>query len=159
MVDNLSDIKKMSKNFEEITSNKIFRSLSISLYFKKNEIKQALHKALKKVITDNMNSNPEIQSEILDIVRLFNESVISPFGDFEKEIKLKAKSKLIVDMFGSIIIMGLTEKQLTMLTTLNEIFIDKESKVNRMAYHLKPANLSRVILSSDILFSLLAILL
>ena len=32
LVDNLSDIKKMSKSFEEITSNKIFRSLSISLY-------------------------------------------------------------------------------------------------------------------------------
>ena len=53
------------KNFEagiaktkRITSNKIFRSLSISLYFKKEEIKQALQKALNKVITDNMNSNP-----------------------------------------------------------------------------------------------------
>ena len=50
--------------------------------------------------------------------------------------------------------MGLTEKQLTMLTTLNKIFSDKESKINSMAYHLNPANLSRVILSSDIISTL-----
>ena len=154
LVDNISDIKKMSKSFEEITSNKIFRSLSISLYFKKKEIKQAMHKALNKVITDSMDSNSEIQNEILDIIHLFNESVISPFGNFEEEVKLKAKSKVIADIFGSTIILGLTEKQLTMLTTLNKIFSDRESKINSMAYHLKPANLSRIILSSDILTKL-----
>ena len=150
LFENFTEFQNSSKNFSEITSNKIFRNLSIALYLKKKIISDALQEALLKTVTGTIDDNCQRQTEMSELIDIFNKSIVSPFDNFTKETTIKVDSELIKDIFGDTIVLGLSEKQSIMLATLSKIFSTREAKINRMAYHLKPANLSKQILSSGV---------
>lgn len=140
-----SEIKNSNRSFSELTSNKIFRYLSLSLYLKKEVICQTLKEALV-----DSTSTSTVDNEINDIVNIFDLSVISPFNDLDKNVSYLPESKKLLEIFGDRISLNLSEKQSFMLSTLLEIFSSKAEIINRMAYHLKPGNLSRQLSSSKV---------
>ena len=139
LFDNNKDIMQIS-NFEKVISNKIFRYLSLALYQHKEVIERVLHKALIDVSVGCDDAD--------EVVRLFGMSVVSPF-DKITERHVRIESHYLQQCFGGEVLIYLTDIQKALLVTLNKVFRSKEDKINRMAYHLKPANLSMHIKTNE----------
>ena len=89
-----AEFQRSPKDFSEITSNKIFRYLSIALYLKKEIIKEALQEAFSETVTRHCDDGTQRQEEIAELIDIFNELIISPFDDYTKEITININSEI-----------------------------------------------------------------
>jgi radical SAM superfamily enzyme YgiQ (UPF0313 family) len=118
-----------------LTGNKIFRHLSIALFKNSVVLAKAFGQTLKNIFP------PNHESEIKDLCNIFKHSIINPFH-IVSDIDIDLNSKSLRGLLGSPVSLKLTEKQREILQTLNNIYASEEDKINKLAYHLRPANLS-----------------
>ena len=131
------EFKKKNLSLESVTSNKIFRHLSISFYRKKETIliaiKEILHNIFKKE-----------ESLVNDLINILDLSIISPFENLDNRL-YEIQNHDLKQIMGQKIEIKISEKQVSMINMLNELFNNPEDKINIMAYHLKPSNMTRQI--------------
>lgn len=134
LFDVFSEFKLLNQDLTSVTSNKIFRHLSILFYQKKNDMLSIIENILKDIFNDDALIN--------DLVKITDLSVISPFEKIENH-EYTPNSDYLKSILGNTIKIYTTDKQNSMIESINKIFSNPEDKINIMAYHLKPENMTK----------------
>jgi len=134
LFDDFVEFKRLNQDLASVTSNKIFRHLSILFYQKKSTMLSIIRRVLEDVLDDKLMVD--------DLVNILDLSVISPFETME-DYTYSPKSKYLATILGNSIKLYATEKQVSMVDSINTLFSNPEDKINIMAYHLKPENMTR----------------
>lgn len=137
LFEDLNKFKEIHKDLNIPTSNKIFRALSISFYRKK----EVLLSIIREVLTDILTINKK--DLIDDLINILNLSIISPFEGELKNYEYQVKSEELQNISGKKVNIYLSENQRARLEILYEVFNNDEDKINIMAYHLRPENMTR----------------
>lgn len=135
LFDDFSEFKRINNDLTSVTSNKIFRHLSILFYQKKSTMLSIIRKVLEDIFQDD-------GLLIDDLIRILDLSVISPFETVEDYV-YSPQNEYLKTVLGNSIKIYATEKQISMVDSINTLFSNPEDKINIMAYHLKPENMTR----------------
>ncbi len=131
----LLDSNRMSfsqNKIKELTSNKIFRHLALTLFQNKNMVIEVLKEALPKVFNKLLNLD-----EVLKIVEL---SIIDIFDSSHKKINYKIKDPHLQEILGMECDVIVRAEQINKINLLKKIYDSETNIINNIMYHLRPKN-------------------
>jgi hypothetical protein len=122
------------ENIDALTYNKIFKHLSIAFFKQRHVIFDLLDRALR----ETLNLEPEVIDEILEIISERTMTI-----DCEDVSTHHAvRTHYLRDVFGKVIEIAPSDHQRESLRFLKRIYTTPDDRVNKMVYHLRPANLT-----------------
>jgi hypothetical protein len=122
------------ENIDAITYNKIFKHLSIAFFQKRDVIFEVLDEALR----DELNLASDVIDEIVEIAG--KRTMTIECDDTSKQHIVR--TAYLQAMFGSSIEIAPSEYQKESVRFLKRIYTTPDDRVNKMVYHLRPANLT-----------------
>jgi radical SAM superfamily enzyme YgiQ (UPF0313 family) len=139
-IDELSDedlFFDIEDNIEQRSSNKIYKYLTIALFYHKVEILSLINKSLSEII--------ENESDVDNLVSLIEASIMDDFSvsDNEQEILLNEELRKI--MRGDTARISYSSLQINKINTLNKLYQNKEDVESKLAYHLRPINMIKTL--------------
>jgi hypothetical protein len=136
----LLEVNKLPKDcdIDNLTSNKIYKFLSIALMHFKHSILEIFSRSLSKIglSSDETNFFSEILSDILLTDLLTDRTRISK--PIPKFAAAAFKSKSYYECF-------LNEFQINKIAHLAQLYPKKADQENKLPYHLRPANITKTI--------------
>lgn len=122
------------ENIDALTYNKIFKHLSIAFFKKRDVIFDLLDQALR----ETLNLEPEVIDEIVEIIGERTMTI-----DCEDvSTRHAVRTHYLRDLFGKVIEIAPSDHQRESLRFLKGIYATPDDRVNKMVYHLRPANLT-----------------
>jgi len=125
-------------DLDELTANKIFRYLAIALVDEPGAVAERLRAACRSV------AGPGMEAEIGELGELLEASIVSPL-ESPRDRVFPLRTAGLAAAFGAEVRLVLTDKQRALIDSLNRLYPSKAEKINKLAYHLRPANLARTI--------------
>jgi radical SAM superfamily enzyme YgiQ (UPF0313 family) len=133
------DVVPNSSDIEEITSNKIYKFLSVALMKYKTSLIEIVSTALQ---------NPLIKMDQKE-VQFFVEMITNKFMNdivLDRAIEIKDIPSRVSDVFSSKTYKCfLSDFQLTRIESLLKTYPKKEDQENKLPYHLRPTNMIKTI--------------
>jgi radical SAM superfamily enzyme YgiQ (UPF0313 family) len=124
----------MHEDIDALTYNKIFKHLSVAFFRKRNVVFEVLDEALR----DTLNLDPEVIDEIVEITGKRTMTI-----ECEDAAKTHpVRTPYLRDVFGNSIEIVPSDYQRESLKFLKGIYKTPDDRVNKMVYHLRPANLT-----------------
>lgn len=130
----LSDINFDSPNNEAVSYNKIFKHLSIVWFEHKDIILETLTTVLLDIL------GPENASEIDELVEIIRIGMVDPFQYLERRV-IQIQSKKLQRVLSSQLEYYPSDRQLTTIRIINNLYKTPEDRINKMVYKLRPVNL------------------
>ena len=121
-------------NIDALTYNKIFKHLSIAFFRRRDVIFEALDEALREVL----NLEPEVIDEIVEITR---KRVMTIDCECRDDVHA-VRTHYLRHVFGKTIEFAPTQHQRETIEFLKGVYATPDDRVNKMVYHLRPANLT-----------------
>jgi radical SAM superfamily enzyme YgiQ (UPF0313 family) len=122
------------ENIDAITYNKIFKHLSVAFFQKRDVIFEVLDEALR----EELRLEPAVIDEIVEITSKRTMTI-----ECDDSSKVHAiQTRYLQAMFGSTIEIAPSEYQKESVRFLKRIYATPDDRVNKMVYHLRPANLT-----------------
>ena len=122
------------ENLDALTYNKIFKHLSIAFFRERDVIFDALDEALR----DTLNLEPEVIDEIVEITKKRVMTIECECRDDSHAVQ----SHYLRHIFGKRIEFAPTAHQRETVEFLKGVYATPDDRVNKMVYHLRPANLT-----------------
>ena len=124
---------KKNQNLEDVTSNKMYKFLTIALLNYKNEIKNLIEQQ-----SLNYFENKKDHFIIMDII---NSSFLSSYDVKQEEKVVKLNDNLSKIFMMSQIRISLTKFQKNQIESLTKLYDSKSDIESKLAYHLRPVNM------------------
>jgi hypothetical protein len=122
------------EDIDALTYNKIFKHLSIAFFKQRAVIFELLDEALR----ETLNLEPEVIDEIVEIIGERTMTI-----DCEDVgTRHVVRTHYLRDVFGATIEIVPSDHQRESLRFLKGIYATPDDRVNKMVYHLRPANLT-----------------
>lgn len=122
------------ENIDDLTYNKIFKHLSIAFFQKKDVIFEVLRESL----TDILGMSADVVDEIVEITR--KRTVTIECEGLDKSHPVR--TTYLRDVFGTNIEIAPSDYQREKIKFLKGVYTTPADRVNKLAYHLRPANLT-----------------
>ena len=122
------------ENIDALTYNKIFKHLSVAFFRKRDVIFEVLDEALR----DRLNVEPEVIDEIVEITR---KRVMTIECECREESHV-VRTHYLRHVFGKSIEFAPTQHQRETIEFLKGVYATPDDRLNKMVYHLRPANLT-----------------
>ena len=129
-----SDIDFDNPHNEDVSYNKIFKHLSIVWFDHKDLILEVLTTVLLDIL------GPENTSEIEELVHMIKVGMVNPFEKLERQI-IPIKSDKLQRVLSSQLEYYPSDRQLTTIRVINNLYKTPEDRINKMVYKLRPVNL------------------
>ena len=124
---------KKDQNLEDVTSNKMYKFLTIALLNYKNEIRNLIEQQ-----SLNYFENKKDHFIIMDII---NSSFLSSYDVKQEEKVVKLNDNLSKIFMMSQIRISLTKFQKNQIESLTKLYDSKSDIESKLAYHLRPVNM------------------
>jgi radical SAM superfamily enzyme YgiQ (UPF0313 family) len=122
------------ENIDALTYNKIFKHLSIAFFKRRDVVFDMLDQALR----ETLNLEPEVIDEIVEIIGERTMTI-----DCEDVgTRHAVRTHYLREVFGKTIEIVPSDHQRESLRFLKGIYATPDDRVNKMVYHLRPANLT-----------------
>jgi len=124
-------------NIEERSSNKLYKYLTLSLFYYKSEIIALIKDILHKIVESEQHINTMLN--IVDALIMEDMSV----SEHVQEISLDEEMKKV--MGGEIAMVSHSDLQKKKLNILKDIYVSKQDIENKLAYHLRPIHMIKTL--------------
>ena len=121
-------------DIEALISNKIYKYLAVAFFSHSSLLLDVIDKSLSDLLSDK-----EIRQELITIVK---HSLIDNLDVFN-EVSLQIHTPALKELFGKKLELYYSDVQKNRITLLNKIYKSKEDKINKLAYHLRPAHITK----------------
>lgn len=129
------DLVGREDDFEALTHNKIFKHLAIALHGNKDAVREAVRSALLHVL------GPDAAPEAQELAELIEACIVSPTGALSEQT-WSVRSPALREVFGPSLQLSYSESQRNLLALLGSIYQNEDDRISKLAYHLRPANMS-----------------
>lgn len=134
LFDRAGDVEFDWSRNEAVSYNKIFKHLSIVWFQHKDVIIGSLRKALLSVL--GRGHSPEIE----ELIHIMSAAMVNPFGDVQKQV-VAIESERLKSVLGEQLELKPSDRQLTTIRVINNLYKTPEDRINKLVYKLRPVNL------------------
>ena len=138
--DELSDLElefDADCDIESKISNKIYKYLTIILFLNKVSVVSLVWMALSKIIKN--------RSKVDILTKIVNSSIIDSYDMRDTDEFIYLDDADLRKIFGHKVKIYYSRLQYERMATLKRIYTSEEDRINKLAYHLRPANMIKKI--------------